>query len=121
MPAPASFQPLPPVGAVLYGSVSLNEDLNFYPEIHYQELLVQPVAWAVDTDEPILRVNASPSTMDSFTSKYFLELAARINARYPEDVMLADGWRRPDQAVYEKHFHVDELEKIEGPLPDGPF
>lgn len=119
---PEWFKPLPPLGSIFYGEVSLDETVAFYPEIFYHGLKVIPVMWHPDSDEPVLMCEAMPATIRDVSSPYFLEISRSVGgAQYAEEVMLPDGWQRPDRAVYQKYLHVDELEKIEGPPPDGPF
>ncbi len=62
-----------------------------------------------------------PANFDELNSDYFRTMAKRINARYPGDVLIADGWERKSRAEYVKALHVSEIEKIEGPPPEGEF
>jgi len=121
MPHNETFQPLPPVGAQLYGHTDNPEDVVVYPEIYYRGCRVWPQAWFTESAEPILKCHATPDNFDDLDSEYFREIARRINAQFPSEVMMADGWYQIERGVFEKLIHVDNLEKIEGPPPEGPF
>ena len=121
MPHPDHFEPLPPVGAVVYGAIPLSDPIMFFPQLFYHGLRVLPMRWNFEKKDPVLYVEATPMTMNELTSPYFMNLRRQVDAKYPSEVMLADGWARIDQAGYGREFHVDDLEKIEGDPPDGPF
>ena len=119
MPRPQHFLPLPPAGAMFYGSVHMDQvSTLFYPSLRYHGLPVLPIGWDPIASDPILSVIASPSTLQALSDPYFQSIIAETDAAFPSQVMLADGWSRPDRAVFEKRLHVDELEKFVGPLPE---
>lgn len=96
------------------------EGITFYPNIYYHGLKVWPLSWMPETNEPVLRCEAMPEQGD-LDSEYFQEAMRRIGAYSGEVLLVADGWRHPDKFTYQKAIHVDDLEKIEGPPPEGPF
>lgn len=122
MPHPRDFKPLPPVGAVLYGSVPDVEEITFFPEIRRLGYPLQPVAWHTESEEPMLKCYLSNPVVGK-QIKEFDDLAKRAR-EYDERIVAlkVDGWHWPDpREGCEKYLHVDELEKVEGPPPDGPF
>ena len=120
MPSPPKFQPVPPAGALKYGSVPLSSELIFYPELYYHGLKVWPKSWDPDSSEPVLECDAMPED-GQLEDQYFQEVLEQSSIDHGGDSLLADGWDRWDKFVYRKFIHVDELEKIEGPPPEGPF
>jgi len=107
MPHFDGFQPLPPAGAVLYGNVPL-QSVTFFPEMQFRGAKVNPEFWKSDSAEPILQCRLMGWDAHS--------------AGYSHDEQVLDGWERVgsgDGAI--KWVHVDELEKLEGPPPEGPF
>ena len=97
------------------------EDITFFPEIFYHGMKIYPESWDREREEPIIRCLATPHNMDAFRSSYLQDVATRVNARYPCDVLLADGWERTGRVEYIKFLHVDDIEKVEGPPPEGAF
>lgn len=120
MPRPHYFQPLPPIGAQWYGNTDDVAGITFYPNIYYHGLKVWPLSWMPETNEPVLRCEAMPEQGD-LDSEYFQEAVRRTGARSGEELLVADGWSHPDKFTYQKALHIDELEKFEGPPPEGPF
>jgi len=93
---------------VYYGSTDDIENVVFFPEIRYQNAKVYPEYWPTDSSEPLLRCR-------------LMGWDAR-SAGYSNEQQEADGWKgvgSGDGAT--KWIHVDDLEKIEGPPPEGPF
>jgi hypothetical protein len=41
--------------------------------------------------------------------------------QHQAEELIAHGWKWDWRDGGEKYFHVDDLEKIEGPPPEGPF
>lgn len=95
--------------------------IAFYPSVFYHGLKIWPQAWDRESEDPILQCLAMPANFDELNSDYFRTMAKRINARYPGDVLIADGWERKGRAEYVKALHVNEIEMIEGPPPEGEF
>ncbi len=121
MPHPAGFKPLPPVGALLYGSVFEIEAITFFPIIRRLEYPLRPVMWHPEREEPILKCYLDNSELTRDLTCY--NDLARWNRIYKERkaALWADGWHWSDpREGCEKYLHVDELEKIEGPPPEGP-
>jgi hypothetical protein len=119
MPHPDHFEPLPPIGSVVYGTIPLDDRLVFYPELFYHGLRVWPKFWRPDTREPILQCDAIPED-GSLDDAYFARTVERSTSDHRGDPLLADGWQRWDKFAYDKDIHVDELDKIAGPPPIGP-
>jgi hypothetical protein len=116
MPHPDGFEPLPPVGALLDGPLAWPGDIRFFPEIRYRGCKVSPWAWHPTAHEPILRIDGS--NLDGY------RLDGPFNAGPNFDftaALHADGWEGDDYLGWYRYVHVDELEKIEGPPPEGPF
>lgn len=120
MPHPDGFKTLPPVGAVMYGAVPLANGIAFYPELYYHGLPVWPASWCSESAEPIVRCEAMPQE-GQLDDEYFQCVLQHSTVDHRNNRLLADGWAKPDKFVYSKYVHVDDLEKIEGPPPDGPF
>ncbi|MBX3351817.1 MAG: hypothetical protein KF684_02690 [Phycisphaeraceae bacterium] len=98
----------------MYGDVRLDSDISFYPELRYEGCKVYPWGgWRPDSAEPILGcligdLRASPD-----------ETADDVRAR--RERLVAQGWEDGGRDGVAGYVHVDDLEKIEGPPPDGPF
>lgn len=145
MPHPAHFRPLPPAGAVMYGDVGLNSDTTFYPGLRYRGLPVQIWnGWRPESEEPVLGcmlgdVNPAIEAESGLTHAMLVEANRRraddeqawrqVHDRWNEasrkvmQRVIDDGWRQEDRGLYFKYIHVEDpdLEKIEGPPPEGPF
>lgn len=120
MPHPSHFQPLPPVGALLWGLVSPVSEVTFYPELRWNGVPVYAKSWHLDSAEPILLVGMDRSTMG--------QEVRRSGVSAPEEIIRAVqayvewlkscGWdcsnAREECTTF---MHVDDLEKIEGAVP----
>ena len=91
-------------------------DIRFFPEIRYRGCKVYPEWWHRESSEPLLAVLLLPSDLDF--SKFFLRPPTLDDL---QRAMEADGWQGDGREGWHKYVHVDELEKIEGPPPEGPF
>lgn len=120
MPRPSHFAAVPPVGSHFYGQVPLSSDIAFFPKIYYHGLPVTPLAWSADSSEPMLHCCAMPS-QGQLDSPYFARVLENSGSRLDANRLVADGWLNPERGVYEKYVHVDEIEMVEGAVPDGPF
>lgn len=118
MPQEAECPTLSRIGKVVRGYVSPIADIVFYPTLYFHGLRVEPIDWGMGDDEPLLRCSASPNALEELEHQYFQTIRSRIGARYVSEVLVKDGWMRPDIFVFEKYFHVDLLDKVEGPPPD---
>ena len=112
---PGGLLPLPPVGALLYGLRPFDR-MIFFPEIRYRGSKVYPWGWHPTAREPILKIFAD----DIDASKYFIGNPL-VNTSDLRRALIADGWDWDAREGGFKYVHVDELEKIEGPPPEGPF
>ena len=120
MPSPKHFLPLPPAGVHVQGTIVGVSEVIFFPRLYYHDLPVQPVSWHPESVDPLIRCTSMPEA-GMLDHQYFQEILERSNIDHLGDPLLADGWSRPDKFVYSKVLHVDELEKIEGPVSDGSF
>lgn len=80
----------------------------FFPELRFRQAKVYPEYWSFDSSEAVLQCRLMG--WDAYS------------AAYSNEQQIADGWigvGSGDGAT--KWIHVDELEKIEGPPPEGPF
>jgi hypothetical protein len=113
MPHPSSFQPLPPAGAVVHGRAPVR-DTKFYPELRFRQVPVKPYWWQPGTSEPVLRCHVGD---------WIPWELAHDQAKASEliEALTRDGWLWDQRAGGWKFIHVDDLEKIEGPPPEGPF
>lgn len=111
MPHPDSFNELPPIGAVLYGAVSADE-VRFFPKLRWKGFRVTPVYWYRDSSEPLLHCRMETHELGAKSE--------REHERLVEDIR-TQGWHWDLREGGHKYIHVDDLEKIEGPAPDGPF
>ncbi len=121
MPNEGGFGPPPGVGLYLVKQLESTAGLQFFPYVYYRGCRVWPEAWDRESEEPILRCLAMPNNFEDITSDYFRKIGKGIGAIYPGDVLRADGWEQIARGEYVKFFHVDDLEKIEGPPPEGVF
>jgi hypothetical protein len=109
MPHPATFSQYG--SAWWYGIAKLTEHITFYPRISYKGCGGRPVMWKADTTEPILycEIGTPPGWSRQQQEAKISELEA-------------EGWKwdRRD-GVGRGYVHVDDLEKVEGPPPEGAF
>ena len=84
------------------------DGVTFYPELRYKWFRVYPwiSGWKSDSQEPVLQC--------------WVDHNAAVNDIAVE-ALKEDGWSCSPREGCVKYLHVDELEKIEGPPPDGPF
>ncbi len=115
MAQPDGLLPLPPAGAQRYGLRPFR-GIRFFPEIRYRGCKVYPEWWHRESSEPLLAVLLLPSDLE--LSKFFVRPPAFGDL---QRAMEADGWHGDGREGWHKYVHVDELEKIEGPPPEGPF
>lgn len=107
-------------GQSLSMGVAVGPDLRFFPTIKLRGVEVEPwfPAWHTTSSEPLLNV-MNPWNTGEHSLMYF---GRHLENKELRDALRADGW---EGSVYDgafsKYVHVDELEKIEGPVPDGPF
>jgi len=84
------------------------EGIKFYPELKYRGIRVYPEYWRLDSAEPVLvcRMMGWDAQAAGFTQEQQIE----------------DGWKGVGSGNgATKFLHVDKLEKIEGPPPEGGF
>jgi hypothetical protein len=121
MPNEGGFEPVPPIGALLAKQVDAVSGITFYPDIRVHGLRVFPQAWHRDSSEPQLRCALYTNEISSRITE-FKDLAKRQRI-YDAHVqaLQRDGWSWDAREGGEKYVHVDELEKLEGPPPEGVF
>lgn len=111
MPHPPNFKPLPPTGAMLYGTVELNEEVRFYQRLQWQGLTISPVMWNRDSESPLLLCRIETHQLRARSEQEYLRLV---------DDMRVLGWSWDLHEGGHRYLHVDELEKVEGVAPTGP-
>jgi hypothetical protein len=99
--------------------VQLDSDTVFYPELRFKGLVVTPRWWGSNSEEPILRIQMMPEHKYFVQSPYYSGPKATGEESWQR--LHDDGWEPAGKGEWERWAHVDELEKIEGPAPDGPF
>lgn len=90
----------------------------FFPHLSVRGCRVTPWQWHPTAEEPLLMVHMDTTHLD--LSRYFLKPPA-FKGEEIMRAMRADGWGWDQCEGGYKYFHVDELEKIEGPPPEGAF
>jgi hypothetical protein len=93
------------------------EQYRFFPEIRWRGCKVTPEHWKPDSAEPILHVRMMP---------WDLNVQSVIGVEDPTlgefRTRLAElGWTYDVREGATAWLHVDDLEKVEGPLPEGRF
>ncbi|MDQ7013677.1 MAG: hypothetical protein Q9O74_07230 [Planctomycetota bacterium] len=123
--------------------MSTMSDITFYPELHYWGMRVTPEHWHFTSPEPLLfcrlmdneiflatRIPGGPEALKRAVEKKDKHAEAewrRIGEANSQTLaamrrkLLADGWEDHGMDGLVKYVHVDDLEKIEGPPPRGPF
>ena len=86
--------------------------ITFYPEVRYRGMIVHPCAWHPESTEPILKV---------LTGRWLRKVSSDEAAEIMETATKELGWEWDHHHGSGGYIHVDELEKIEGPPPDGVF
>lgn len=121
MPREAGFTPMPPVGAWMSKQLESTDGVTFFPTIKYQGLRVEPISWHPESRE--LRVKCRLDTSEVTSSVLHFDDLAGTDRAYNKRVaeLKAEGWAWDAREGGQKYLHVDELEKIEGPPPDGVF
>lgn len=119
------------------------DGITFYPELRWNGIKVRPERWDQEAEEPILLciiylpdTNEIVEAMTGVTMETILEIEksgdrerwgelVRDNQKAGKEFresLVESGWGiGMDLSMYERYVHVDELEKIEGPPPAGPF
>lgn len=118
------------------------QGITFYPELYYHGMKVWPQGWGEDTAEPILHCLVLLNPEDVERTPYFDGPSAKqIHATKDRDRdewirllalrqkgveqlierLIADGWEQPGRGEFTRLVHIDDLDKIEGPPPEGPF
>ncbi|MFG0274201.1 MAG: hypothetical protein ACF8QF_04005 [Phycisphaerales bacterium] len=97
---------------LLFVTLDSVEGVTFYPELRFQGLIVHPMKWQFMAEEPVLVVMAGRWTRTVLPeeAEAFME-STRQRLHWTWDHHHGSGGC----------VHVDELEKLEGPPPAGPF
>jgi hypothetical protein len=115
------FGPPPGAGQYLVRQVQSTEGIQIFPQLSYRGCRVSPEYWNPETSEPVLRCFLQPEEIGP-------ELLGGAPVpdyvnQFPQFLRLVqeDGWKWDMRDGGTKYIHVDDLEKIEGPPPEGPF
>jgi len=88
------------------------EELKFYRTLFYMGYEVWPMHWHMESPEPLLYCRIDGNAFSGHGEAVFMEHISKLKSL---------GWKCDLREGCEKYVHVDELEKIEGPPPDGVF
>lgn len=116
------------------------EGIIFYPELRFHGMRVYPEHWHGESEQPLLHcllhdnnpaVDAESGTTmgmihearESGQRERWEQLGRRREtaSRIVMERLLEEGWEQLEAGLFAKYLHVDELEKIEGPPPEGSF
>ena len=88
-------------------------DMKCFPVLKFRGAPVRAINWHPKSEEPLVRCHMEPHHLvpDGNTERYM---------RLVEE-MKAQEWEWDIREGGDAYIHVDELEKIEGPPPEGPF
>ena len=95
------------------------EGVTFYPKLRFKGLPVTPLWWKPDSEEPVLRVHMMPEHKYFVQSPYYTGPEATGEENWQR--LYDDDWEPAGIGEWQRWLHVDELEKIEGPPPEGAF
>lgn len=113
MPRGEGFEPSGPSPVYFWrGSVLIADPaITWYPELRYRGYPVSPyMGWKPETPEPML---------GCYLDTCAIRGIGHHDTPGERAALLADGWHERDG--FFRYVHVDEIEKSEGPPPDGPF
>jgi len=94
-------------------------EFTFYPEVYYKGLPITPLWWKPDSEGPVLLAHMMPEHRYFVKSPYYKGPDATAEENF--NALLEDGWEPAGIGEWTRWLHVDELEKIEGPPPEGAF
>lgn len=87
-------------------------DILFYPQLRWQGFQVTPVCWNRESTEPLVLCRMETQSLGAKSDKEYERLVADMRTM---------GWHWDLMEGGHKYIHVDELEKIDGPPPEGAF
>lgn len=93
------------------------ENITFYPTLRYRGIPVSVFhGWHPDSEEPLLNLAIWGRPYLSLDEPYEV-----IKQRWEQ--LISEGWEDGGRDGMAGYVHVEDpdLEKIEGPPPDGPF
>ena len=88
------------------------KEILFYPTLRWNGFLVTPMYWHKESSDPLLLCRMETHNFGVTNDKDYMKAVERLRA---------DGWGVDIMEGAFKYIHVDELEKIEGPAPEGAF
>lgn len=103
-------------GAFWSKAVSHTGGIRFFTELRFRGNKVYPQAWHPTAGEPLVKVFAP-----SISGRDYFFANPPTTAEDFYRALRADGWDWSEREGGTRYCHVDELEKIEGPPPEGPF
>jgi len=87
--------------------------IAFYPNIRYKGLHAYPENWHSTSHEPLVMC-LIPSL------RVFVNESKEV-VQQRRELLVDHGFEDGGREGLKGYVHVDDLEKIEGPPPDGPF
>jgi len=86
--------------------------ITFYPEVYYRGVQVFPQHWHPESSEPLVACHMPLNVRPGETAE---------QSRARRQTLLDEGWTYSAWEGLARYVHVDELQKIEGPPPEGAF
>jgi len=88
------------------------QDITFFPEVYYRGVQVFPQHWHPESSEPLVACHMPLNVRPGETAE---------QSRARRQTLLDEGWTYSAWEGLARYVHVDELQKIEGPPPEGAF
>jgi len=88
------------------------DGITFYPEVYYHGVQVFPQHWHPESNEPRVACHMPLNVRPGETAE---------QSRARRQTLLDEGWAYSAWEGLARYVHVDELQKIEGPPPEGAF
>lgn len=126
MPQPPSLRPmklLPPVGYALYGGITDASKCVFYPEVTFLGKPVSLVSWVPSSAEAIASCSFWLTGGDCQEIAAYVAGERSRSQKYSiterRNILASIGLMFEEPGVYRADIHVDLLDKVEGPAPEG--
>jgi hypothetical protein len=121
----------------------LSANITFYPEVLYRSMKIVPERWHRDSIEPLVFCRLMGNEISKATSisggPKALKQAVEYNDKEAEarwrsigvanaaafdklrHELVEEGWEDHGMDGLVRYLHVDNIEKMAGPPPEGPF